>query len=132
MTKTIEIVSEISAKKLKNKSTIFETIGKPFASVGIYPAKPAEDFHRFTLINSLILAFSILAAISMAMFACCEAQTLSEYSQSIYACVTSFLGVVFTFATIGKTEHIFHLMACFDRTIQKRKLNEKNVMWHLS
>lgn len=90
--------------------------------MGIYPEHPFEKFQRFNLRNSSILLLFCVGFSLNITFLCYEAVSLSDYSQSAYACASACALSTVYLIHVLKTEKIFKLIEYFEATIEKSEL----------
>lgn len=102
---------------------IFGAIKRSMALLHVHPPKSLGNFHRFNLMNVMIVAFLIVATILTGMFFALEAETFDDYSSSIHASTSAGLGAFVILMIIIKTAEAYKLIELIEQQIQQRKFS---------
>lgn len=100
---------------------IFHRIRDVLLRVGIYASQFNERFERLSWKCLLLIAHISVVSIFVVIFFFCEAETLNEYSDSVYGITTSSFVALNIFIMSWKTSVIYQLIENFESVIQTRK-----------
>lgn len=96
---------------------LFKTIQYHFGYMGTLPIEN-QPKQYFNLINSFALFSYVQFIISSVAFLLFNVQTVNEYVQSFYACITSMSGVCLLLSSMFEKGHIFELIENCEKTIE--------------
>lgn len=112
---------------------LFRWVRKGFRTIGMYPTK-SSDGQRcpFNLTNSLVLISTVQLFISSSVFFVFKAEAIGDRADSFYMSISHLLGVWHAAVTIWRSPQMFKLFETFERFIDARKFNSRNLTEHVS
>lgn len=100
---------------------VFVVIRETLGRLGIHAPKAFEKFRNFNKRNVCGLVVYLSYNISTVVFLIYDAETMSEYSDSIYLFSVTFVLNAMYINLIVNTKEIFNLVERLENIIQKRK-----------
>lgn len=110
---------------------VLQSVRNSLTSFGLYPPQVFEGFRRPNVRIVFVVVGHVLFCIGTTMFFIWEAETLVDYSDSLFACSSMNIGFFMLIIILIKTEQVFKLIESFETIIQIREFIKYNINFEL-
>lgn len=106
------------------KIRFFRSFIKLNQTLGNLPPQSTKQSYLLNLKRDVILLPVILLVISSASYLVFKAETIAEYAQSFYICVTALCNVIHCITVCWKTEKILQFIETTEKFTQKSTITD--------
>lgn len=112
---------------------LFQWVRRGYRAIGMYPTE-SNGGRRcpFNLTNTFVLISMVQLSISSAAFFLFKAEAIGDRADSFYMFISHLLGVWHAVIIIWTLPQMFQLFGKFERFIEARKFNLRNLIKHFS
>lgn len=111
----------IMVVEAKFKIKLFQSVQKFNQMTGIYPSQPNQNY-SFNWRSVAILLLFTLTFISSIAFIVIEAESIPEYAQSFYICITELCIAMDFIAMCCKMRNVLQLIETYEEFIEKSRV----------